>query len=1179
MSNEYVNCALFAISPSVQGILGTVLEYQMMEFSFFFISEKIMKSTIERTCSACSMQWSIQLEMGLRSTKPGVPVKAILDMEHRLQQWSREPESGIASNAIFHLIPGEDRLFANTILLRLADAFMGGDIETRLSVVRVFLSERKHRDNKKQKQCKGLLSRATVANHLELFKRVKSVFHGGDLESRALALILFGCWADFVKDNAQIRYLIFSSLVSPHVIEVTASLYATGCFCEISDDFATVAVVMLLNIMNSSSVSLPVKLAAGRVFATCKSSYSVAHKAYKMGMKLVLNSSDEDVLVVMLLSLSKLASISTLFTSSQVDFLLSFLNQERTSRVLETVVKCLHFLFRKGPCLHPVNSGLIHGLFSILEKPGISLAMQYKALRVLHKVLLSIPPSLHHVELHEFVKLLTIVENTRQNPVSRNCCLTIRILADLCCRAVDRADIDNGLFCCSSLPSRVISIIKDHINLLVIPLWEAYENASTIFQDLQGLLKILLTIVERHPYIGSLVVDNIQVVIEFLVTVASTNHTVPSTHVVANFKLEKHNSFVSKFLHKIYRFLVASLEILYKTDAINTEVLSRVEILADLVSHCSVIDCYTYTLYHLLCHRICDGLVHENIETHNCYNLSALPDSCKCTELANKVLIETNGWIAYKVGAHTMCQGEWLVATCIFWRLIEKVKSYSCSSWLKALFHYAHSEGKIQLLSLPKQGTTSMELLKSIQFPLPSAYMDETCAKLTGYIDGGHFYDRLTQSHAELLSSLKILEAAMTSSQAFHFQRWFLSLRASVLENLVDLLKALREILLNIDCKFKQVEVESSCILQCQKSYQVISRISFQLSRLAEEFDLIGASFIGIDSESSAVLAAHALSCSVLAFVVAFGVSYIDPHSHGIFIGDKTSNIQALIIQNLTRQFWCVDQETRANLSLLLNYIGQNNNCLSLQPKYRTWNIGYNDREVLDVCSYAISGAVGLHNEKTASQITKNALLLTINTFIKWIYIHFRIPKHFFQVRKFIGSELFVPIENSKNGVVSVLTGSHLSFNICIQLKNVPLNLHVKPPKLYCILRCCTSFRVPVKQNLEPLQAEYEAWKDDDIVELNQKLFCHVLDSIADKRTIGMHNRGDGNSKVVEAFLEFELNEKGQGFSHCTLDVSEFPVGNYRIKWHSCLVDSEDSYWSLLPLNLGPVFLIKPMVG
>ncbi|RDY09074.1 Integrator complex subunit 7, partial [Mucuna pruriens] len=953
------------------------------------------ESAMESTCAARAMEWSIQLEMGLRSTIPGVPVKAILEMESCLGQWTREPESGIAPYAMFGLVPGEDRVFANAILLRLADAFRRGDIETKLSVVKVFLSEQKHCDKKNNKQCKGLLSEGRVANHLELLKRVNSVFDNGDSKSKALALVLFGCWADFAKDNARIRYLILSSLVSPHDFEVRASLYATGCFCEISDDFASISVEMLFNIMNSSSVSLPVKLIAARVLAKCKSSYSVAHKAYKTGMELVLNSSDEDFLVAMLFSLSKLACILIPFTSYQVDFLFSFLNRERTSHVQETALRCLHFLFRRGLCEHPDNSSLIRGLFSIMEEPEISFAMQYKALRLFHKALLSIPPSSLHMELCQFVKPLTVVENASQYLASRKSCLAIRILADLCCRTKDRTDIDNVF--CSSLPLHVISLIKDHIKLLLMPLLEGCKNDLTICQELQGLLKILLTIVERNPYLGSLVLDNIKVVIEYLVTVASTDCTVPSTVVAVNFKGEKQNSFILKLLRKIYRFLVVYLENLYIAGAINTEVLSKVNILAELVCQCSLIDCYTYTLYHLLLHSqpVCDGLVHENDEPHSA--------SCliKCTTFVNKVLTGTDGWNAYKVGAHAACQGEWLLATNIFRTLIGKVKSDSCCSWLKALFNYAHSEGKILLLSQPKQGTTSMELMETIKFPLISLdYKDDTCPRLAGNINACNYYDQLSQAHVAVCSSLKILEASVTSSLAFCFQRWFLSLRARVLENLVDMPKALREVSLNVDRNFNQVEIESSDKFQCLKSYQDITQISLQLFRLAEEFDLLRASFFGIDNESSAVLAAHGVSCSVLASAAAFGVSNIDQHSHRIFIGDKTTcNLQALTIQNLRRLILCVDHGTRTSLSLLLNYLAPNENYLSPRRSYRTWNIGYKDREVLNVCSYAVSGAVRLYDEKTAPQFTKNSLSLTSNTLIKWMHIHFRIPKYFFKVR------------------------------------------------------------------------------------------------------------------------------------------------------------------------------------
>ena len=124
---------------------------------------------------------------------------------------------------MFGLVPGEDRLFANAILLRLAEAFRVGDHSVRHSVVRVFLSLRSRNKNKYNGgKNYGILSKHRVHNQSQLLSRVKIVFDSGDVQSRALTLVLFGCWADFAKDSAEIRYIILSSLVSSHVVEVRA---------------------------------------------------------------------------------------------------------------------------------------------------------------------------------------------------------------------------------------------------------------------------------------------------------------------------------------------------------------------------------------------------------------------------------------------------------------------------------------------------------------------------------------------------------------------------------------------------------------------------------------------------------------------------------------------------------------------------------------------------------------------------------------------------------------------------------------------------------------------------------------------------------------------------------------------------------------------------------------------
>lgn len=149
---------------------------------------------------------------------PGQSVEVILQIGPRLEQLSREPEPTMSVCNMFGLVPGEDRLFANTILLRLAEAFRAGDKHMKVSVVKVFLSLHKMKFRRKSMP-------RVVANQVELLRKVNMVFKTEDVESRALALYLLGCWADFAKDSAEIRHMILSTLSSCHILEVRGIFY------------------------------------------------------------------------------------------------------------------------------------------------------------------------------------------------------------------------------------------------------------------------------------------------------------------------------------------------------------------------------------------------------------------------------------------------------------------------------------------------------------------------------------------------------------------------------------------------------------------------------------------------------------------------------------------------------------------------------------------------------------------------------------------------------------------------------------------------------------------------------------------------------------------------------------------------------------------------------------------
>lgn len=93
------------------------------------------------------------------------------------------------------------------------------------------------------------------------------------------------------------------------------------------------------------------------------------------------------------------------------------------------------------------------------------------------------------------------------------------------------------------------------------------------------------------------------------------------------------------------------------------------------------------------------------------------------------------------------------------------------------------------------------------------------------------------------------------------------------------------------------------------------------------------------------------------------------------------------------------------------------------------------------------------------------------------------------------------------------------------------------------------------------------------MVEMNEKLLDYVTQ--CGTKNISKYGSGGTDGKFVNTVVCFEPNERGQGFASCLLDVSRFPIGSYRIKWHSCCVDNHGTYWSLLPLNAGPVFTIS----
>lgn len=65
-------------------------------------------------------------------------------------------------------------------------------------------------------------------------------------------------------------------------LQVKASLFAAGCLCELSEDFACVVLVKLNNMITSLTTSFDAKLVAARAFSKMGYSSLIASRAYKV---------------------------------------------------------------------------------------------------------------------------------------------------------------------------------------------------------------------------------------------------------------------------------------------------------------------------------------------------------------------------------------------------------------------------------------------------------------------------------------------------------------------------------------------------------------------------------------------------------------------------------------------------------------------------------------------------------------------------------------------------------------------------------------------------------------------------------------------------------------------------------------------------------------------------------
>ncbi|KAI3898314.1 hypothetical protein MKX03_002971 [Papaver bracteatum] len=786
---------------------------------------------MEKICAAHVMQWSIELENGLRSKKPGKVIESILQTGTRLEQWSKEPNYPLSVLQMFGLIPGEDRLFANTILLRLADAFKSGDKQIRISVLKVFLVEMKFRRSK-GKSYNGILKKDRVFNHAELLKRVKLVYDTGDVESRGLVLRLIGCWADFAKDSAEIRYMVLSSLASCHVSEVKASLFAVGCFSELSEDFACIVLEMLINMITSSKTTSSLKL-AGALRLTCTgTSLSLANRAYKVGKKLVLESFHKEFIAEMLVALSKLASKSMLLISEQVDLLLPFLVQPSASCVQAIALRCLNFLLAGGVCRFPVNASLVKALSHIVDSSNHSLGLQCEALKLLRK-------TVRHpcMDISELVNFVPSVKAAAQSPILPKRLLALCLLVDISRdhrMGMEMTPDANDLI---HLSSWVLLSLLDQIEGLVKPVLETCRTTSEVEQECRSLLYLIVSLAKEHPSLGVLVLDKIRLIIEPMMDLCTENSetTVVSSSLrdTVMFDVGRHVRVASNLISCVYK-VVESCITLDVASAITSQLHQSMKLLLNVILQSSLFTQDIHSVHLLFLHSHVMGTYSVNDDNEICIVAEELrianinyrfQHERVVVEYMKNLITGNNNWSIYRFAQWAACQGLWLVVAILSGQLINRVQSESNVNWLKSLTLFAQAESTILLLNFPKQVSEVWVAPCTSALPAWNA-------------DSQNYIGSLTEACTGIRAASEVLGCAITLNQTFYFQKWFLDLRAKFLEAALDILRFLSSDTCNnasICCKTSVsyeggTEAEETGPDFCLLVY-FLTRFSFRLNR------------------------------------------------------------------------------------------------------------------------------------------------------------------------------------------------------------------------------------------------------------------------------------------------------------------------------------------------------------
>ncbi|BBN06107.1 integrator complex subunit 7 [Marchantia polymorpha subsp. ruderalis] len=513
-----------------------------------------------------ALQWNVDFDRGLRSVKPGAQCEAVMKLGPQLVRWSQNCMVTASSANIFKLEAGQDRVFANAILLRLADTFRTGTNFMRVCILKVLMLEFKERgrigetfssdtseralanrkvalrNNKSSSRAirmsrseDGLLTKKRIASHAEMVKRVKSVIDSGDPTSRALALRVLGCLADLGKDSVDVHNLVLQALQSPHHQEVSAAFFAMGCLSELSDDFAEQALEKTYEMINAMSTTPQMKVWAVRFFSKMGHSPALSLQAHEMGRRIMLRYPTSEIVTTMLIALTILAAESVVIMNSQVELLLNYLGSDPRMNVRAVALRSLGKLVSQAVHSTNITTEMFNRVLIVVQDIALPSTLHVLALQVIRKLIRHCVTSLGS---ESWLQLISWTELTAMRGDWRVVSKALSLLVEVACnltRFRDRINYLKPSLELHEFSTRVCFLLCDQVSITAAVVLKPRDTEIDLVTKSQSVLVdeedisltgpdekitfisvLLVKLMEGNPSVSWFTVDGIALLMETL---------------------------------------------------------------------------------------------------------------------------------------------------------------------------------------------------------------------------------------------------------------------------------------------------------------------------------------------------------------------------------------------------------------------------------------------------------------------------------------------------------------------------------------------------------------------------------------------------------------------------------------------------------------------------------------